>query len=67
MGHNACWNGYAYDYSMWYGPGMIYGYCYGEIEDYLIEYTIPIKEIFPSDKHHMIFFLQVKNMMEQLD
>lgn len=50
MGHNACWNGYAYDYSMWYGPGMIYGYCYGEIEDYLIEYTIPIKEIFPSDK-----------------
>jgi len=47
MGYNACWNGYAYDYAYY---GGYYGYNYGEMEDYLIEFVIPIKEIFPTDK-----------------
>jgi len=47
---NACWNGYVYDYSYYYGPGMIYGYNYGEMEDYLIEWTVPIKDMFPNNK-----------------
>jgi hypothetical protein len=33
---NACWNGYAYDYTAYYGGW--YGYNYGEIEDYLIKF-----------------------------
>jgi len=45
--YNACWNGYAYD-NAYYGGW--YGYCYGEMEDYLVDFVIPIKEIFPSDK-----------------
>ena len=46
-GYNACWNGYAYNYTYY---GGYYGYCYGEMEDYLVEFVIPIKEIFPTDK-----------------
>ncbi|HRP03138.1 MAG TPA: GEVED domain-containing protein, partial [Candidatus Kapabacteria bacterium] len=44
---NACWNGYAYNYTYY---GGYYGYNFGEMEDYLIEFVIPIKEVFPTDK-----------------
>ena len=45
---NACWNGYAYDYSAYYGGW--YGYNYGEIEDYLIDFTLSVKGVFPDNK-----------------
>lgn len=48
MGGNACWNGYAYDYTAYYGGW--YGYNYGEIEDYLIEFALPFKGSFPDTK-----------------
>ncbi|HRP03134.1 MAG TPA: GEVED domain-containing protein, partial [Candidatus Kapabacteria bacterium] len=47
-GYNACWNGYAFDYTP-YGYDGYYGYNFGEMEDYLVEYVIPIKETFPSN------------------
>jgi hypothetical protein len=46
-GKNPCINGYANDY---YNYGYSYVYSRGETEDYLIEYQLPIKETFPSDK-----------------
>lgn len=46
QGGNACWNGYAYDYTAYYGGW--YGYNYGEIEDYLIEFSLPFKGSFPN-------------------
>lgn len=45
---NACWAGYAYDYTAYYGGW--YGYIYGEIEDYLIEFSLPFKGSFPDTK-----------------
>ncbi len=45
---SACWNGYAYDYTAYYGGW--YGYNYGEIEDYLIDFTLSIKGTFPDNK-----------------
>ena len=46
---DACWNGYMYEYT-WYNPPRIYAYSYGEIEDYLLNFSIPFKNTFPSDK-----------------
>ncbi|PKL84972.1 MAG: hypothetical protein CVV22_10505, partial [Ignavibacteriae bacterium HGW-Ignavibacteriae-1] len=46
---SACWNGYAYLYS-WVGPDAWYGYNYGEIEDYLIDFALPFKSTFPDTK-----------------
>jgi hypothetical protein len=46
---NACWNGYAYNYS-WVGPDAWYGYNMGEIEDYLIDFALPFKATFPDTK-----------------
>lgn len=48
QGGNACWAGYAYDYTAYYGGW--YGYIYGEIEDYLIEFALPFKGSFPDSK-----------------
>ncbi len=45
---NACWNSTYYYYYSYYGA--YYGMTYGETEDYLIEFVIPIKEVFPTDK-----------------
>ena len=51
QGGNSCWNGYIFDYSEYgYPPGSYYGYNYGEIEDYLIEFTVAIKGSFPDNK-----------------
>lgn len=41
---SACWNGYGYNW----GTPSAYGYNYGEIEDYLVEFSLPIKGTFPS-------------------
>ena len=46
-GQNPCINGYAYDYIAY---GYSYVYSQGETEDYVIEYQLPIKTTFPSDK-----------------
>lgn len=46
---NACWNGYAYLY-YWNGPDRWYGYNYGEMEDYLIDFALPFKATFPDSK-----------------
>lgn len=46
-GQNACVNGFAYDYI---GYGYSYVYSYGETEDYVVEYQLPIKTTFPTDK-----------------
>jgi len=40
---NACHNGYWY---YWMNPST-YGYNYGEVEDYLVEFTLSIKDAFP--------------------
>jgi hypothetical protein len=48
---DACWNGYFQDYSQYgYPPGTYYGYNYGEMEDYLVEFVISIKSTFPDNK-----------------
>ncbi len=46
-GQNPCVNGYAYDYIQY---GYSYVYAQGETEDYVVEYQLPIKTTFPSDK-----------------
>lgn len=46
-GPDACYNGMVYNY---YGWGYSYIYNYGEAEDYIIEYQLPIKSMFPSNQ-----------------
>jgi hypothetical protein len=41
---NACFNGYFYPYD---GTAITYAYNYGEVEDYVIEFTLAIKDAFP--------------------
>lgn len=43
-GGDACWQGFRYAYGSGY-----YGLATGEIEDYLIEFSLPVKGIFPSN------------------
>lgn len=45
-GKNPCINGYAYDY---YSYGYSYVYSWGETEDYILEFQLPLKASFPSD------------------
>jgi hypothetical protein len=45
--NDPCWNGYLYFSPP---PTPYYGYMYGETEDYLLNFSIPFKETFPSDK-----------------
>jgi len=43
---NACWQGYLYNY-----PGYgLYGFNYGEAEDYLLSFALPFRNVFPSNK-----------------
>ncbi len=50
-GINPCHNGYWYNYTQPpYNYGYGYKYSQGETEDYVIEFQLPIKDLFPSDK-----------------
>ncbi|OGU60915.1 MAG: hypothetical protein A2X64_11260 [Ignavibacteria bacterium GWF2_33_9] len=50
-GANPCHNAYWYNYAEPpYNYGYGYKYSYGETEDYIMEFQLPIKEMFPSDK-----------------
>lgn len=49
MGANACHNGYMYDYVAAYGYTYGYLYSYGETEDYVLDFSLPLKSTFPDN------------------
>ncbi|MBX3043668.1 MAG: T9SS type A sorting domain-containing protein [Candidatus Kapabacteria bacterium] len=44
---SACWNGYLWPW--WNDQSQYYGYSYGEIEDYIVEFSLPLKGSFPNN------------------